>query len=243
MNHPLRRGPVVLLHRPTRPVNHPSRIGRLLDLPPRPSEEPGEGGELARDSRLALLEAALLAADEPVTLRRLVTAATLADAAEGRRLLRRLQELYDRDGTAFQVVEVAGGYQLQTRPEFHPWLARLRRSQPELRLSAAARETLTIIAYRQPITRADVEGIRGVQSGDILQQLMEKGLIRIAGRDDSLGRPMLYGTTKKFLQMHGLNTVKDLPMASELLRKKPAPSAEEPADKGEEQGPAASSEP
>lgn len=163
-----------------------------------------------------------MAADEPLTLRRLITAALLPDVAEGRRLIRRLQEMYDRDGSAFQVVELAGGYQLQTRPEFHPWLARLRRGQTEMRLSAAARETLTIIAYRQPITRADLEGIRGVQSGDILQQLMEKGLVRIAGRDDSLGRPMLYGTTKKFLQMYGMNSVRDLPLADELIQKRSA---------------------
>lgn len=232
-HHPLRPSPAAILKRPTRPVNHRCR----LDPPPARSTQAAEGGELARDPRLALVEAALLAADEPVMMRRLVTAATLTDAAEGRRLIRRLQELYDRDGTAFQVVEVAGGFQLQTRPEFHPWLVRLRRSQTELRLSPAARETLTIIAYRQPITRADLEGIRGVQCGDILQQLMEKGLVRIAGRDDSLGRPILYGTTKKFLQLYGLNTIKDLPLAGELLHRKPSAETEEAGDRGEEQSP------
>jgi hypothetical protein len=86
---------------------------------------------------------------------------------------------------------------------------RLRHNQPEIKLSSAARETLTIIAYREPIARADIEGIRGVQSGDILQMLLEKGLIRIAGRDDSLGRPMLYRTTKRFLQQSPSNPQKE----------------------------------
>ena len=173
-------------------------------------------GELARDPRLASVEAALLAADEPLTLRRLAIAAGLNDHAETRRLVERLRDFYERDGTAFQIEELAGGFQLLTRAEYHPWLARLRRTGNELRLTAAARETLAIVAYRQPITRADVEAIRGVQSGDMLHQLMEKGLVRIAGRDDSLGRPVLYATTKKFLQMFGLRNLRDLPQAQEL---------------------------
>jgi segregation and condensation protein B len=175
-----------------------------------------EAGELARDGALALVEAALLAADEPLTLRRLVVAAGLNDAGEARRLVKRLQALYDADGTAFQVEEIAGGYQLLTRPEFHPWLARLRRGGRDVRLSGPARETLAIIAYKQPVTRADVEAIRGVQCSEVLRQLMEKGLVRIAGRHDSLGRPVLYGTTKKFLQVFGLKTLRDLPPAPNL---------------------------
>src|SRR5262249_14408476 len=123
------------------------------------------------------------------------------------------------------------GYQLLTRAELHPWLARLRRGGGELKLTPALREALTIVAYRQPITRADVEGIRGVQSGEALRQLMEKGLVRLAGRDDSLGRPVLYATTKKFLQAFGLKGLRDLPDAAELLapaggRKKAAPEAD-----------------
>jgi segregation and condensation protein B len=148
--------------------------------------------------------------------RRLAALTGLKDAAEVRRLVRTLQGFYDQDGTAFQVEELAGGYQLLTRPEFHPWLVRLRRTGHDLRLSPAARETLAIVAYRQPIMRADVEAIRGVQCGEMLRQLMEKGLIRIAGRHDSLGRPVLYGTTRKFLQLLGLKSLRDLPLAEEL---------------------------
>jgi segregation and condensation protein B len=224
------RGPVPRRHRPDLPHDmHPPAIYRHL-LAAASDEAPP--GELARDGRLAMLEAALVAADEPLTAKRLALAAGLGDAAEARRLVARLRALYDADGTAFQIEEVAGGFQLLTRAEYHPWLARLRRSSPELRLTSAARETLAIIAYRQPITRADVESVRGVQCGDVLGQLMEKGLIRIAGREESLGRPMLYGTTKRFLQLYGLKSLRELPMAEGLPPPGPKkkPPVEEPDD-------------
>jgi segregation and condensation protein B len=187
-------------------------------------------GEQARDARLALVEAALLTADEPLTARRLAVVTGIGDTAEARRLVQKLQALYDQDGTAFQVEELAGGYQLLTRPEYHPWLVRLRRASTDLRLSGAARETLAIIAYRQPIMRADIEGVRGVQCSEVLRLLMERGLIRIAGRDDSLGRPVLYGTTKKFLQVFGLKSLRDLPVNSDLQ----PPSRNAPVDEGED---------
>jgi segregation and condensation protein B len=180
---------------------------------------------LARDAPLALLEAVLLAADEPVPIRKLVQAAGLPDAATARRLLKRLMALYEADGTAFQIEELAGGFQLLTRPVYHRWLAVLRRGALEVRLSAPARETLAIVAYRQPIMRADVEAIRGVHCGDTLRLLMERGLVRIAGRHDSLGRPVLYGTTKKFLQLFGLRSIKDLPEAEQF--RPPAATPEE----------------
>jgi segregation and condensation protein B len=175
----------------------------------------------AREPAVAMVEAVLLIADEPLPARRLAKAAGLADAAEARRAIRRLQELHDLDGSAFQVEELAGGFQLLTRPQFHRWLVRWRSSSEELRLSGAAKETLAIVAYRQPIMRADIEAVRGVQCAETLRLLMEKGLVRIAGRHDSLGRPVLYGTTKKFLQVFGLKTLKDLPQAVDL---QPPPS-------------------
>jgi len=173
-------------------------------------------GELARDMQMSLVEAALVAADEPLTTRHLIAAAGLPDAATARRLIRKLQSLYEQDGTAFQVEELAGGFQLLTRPIYHRWLVRLRRAGQDLRLTSPARETLAIIAYRQPIMRADVEAIRGVHCGEVLRLLMEKGLVRIAGRHDSLGRPVLYGTTRKFLQVFGLKSLKDLPQVEQL---------------------------
>jgi segregation and condensation protein B len=170
----------------------------------------------ARDAKLARLEAALMLADEPLPARKLAAVADLADTAEARRLLDKLKALFDADGTAFQVEEIAGGFQLLTRPAYHPWLNRLRRTSNDLRLSGPGLETLAIIAYRQPIMRAAVENIRGVQCGELLSHLMEKGLVKIAGRHDSLGRPVLYGTTKKFLQVFGLNSLKDLPEVEQL---------------------------
>jgi segregation and condensation protein B len=194
----------------------PAPWGRRLVEARSKAAEPDD--PLARSPQLALLEAVLLMADEPLTARRLAQAAGLSDAGEVRKLLRRLQDLYDAGESAFQVEELAGGYQLLTRPAFFPWLARWRRGNAELRLSPAARETLAVVAYRQPITRADIETVRGVGCGEVLRQLMEKNLVRIAGRDDSLGRPVLYGTTRKFLQVFGLKTLKDLPRADEFRR-------------------------
>jgi segregation and condensation protein B len=184
--------------------------------PPREIDELPARGELAREPALARLEAALLIADEPLSARRLAQIAGLPAATEARRLLRRLESLYAQDGSAFQVEELAGGFQLLTRPEFQPWLVRLRRANAEHRLTPAARETLAIVAYRQPIIRADIEKIRGVQCGDLLRLLMEKGLVKIVGRHDSLGRPVLYGTTKKFLQAFGLKSLRDLPDVESL---------------------------
>ena len=176
-----------------------------------------------RDAKLARLEAVLLIADEPLAARRLADAAGLADATEARTLLDRLKTAYDADGSAFQVEEIAGGFQLLTRAAYHPWLTRLKRTGHELRLTGAAMETLAVVAYKQPIMRAEVEKVRGVACGEIVRQLMEKGLVRITGRHDSLGRPQLYGTTKKFLQAFGLNTIKDLPDVDALRLGEPRP--------------------
>jgi segregation and condensation protein B len=195
-----------------RPDQHPANARapswyRLRTTAP----EPESAGPEVRDARLARLEAILFSADEPLTARRLATLAELADSAEARRLVERLRDLYAEEAAAFQLEELAGGYQLLTRPEFHPWLVRLRQSAGEPKLSGALLETLAIVAYRQPIMRADLEAIRGVHCGEALRQLMERGLVRIAGRHDSLGRPVLYGTTRKFLQMFGLRDLRDLP--------------------------------
>jgi segregation and condensation protein B len=227
MPHPLRRPAAA--ERPVlrRPVSHRLPLAWRLGAD---EQEDAPVSELARDRPLALIEAALLLADEPLPARRLAALAGLADAAEARRSVARLRELYDRGQSAFQVEELAGGYQLLTRAEYHTWLARLRHSTPEVQLTPAARETLAIIAYRQPVTRADIEAIRGVSSSDVLERLMEKGLVRLAGRDDSLGRPALYETTRKFLQLFGLKNLRELPAVEGLggpaKKKKSSPQPE-----------------
>jgi segregation and condensation protein B len=217
---------------------HGSALPLVHRLVPARSPSTHTRGPLARDADLARVEAALLLADEPLNSRRLAAVTGVKDAGEVRRLVRRLQTLLDQDGTAFQVVELAGGFQLLTRPEFHSWLARWRQGSTDPRLTSAARETLAIVAYRQPIMRADIELIRGVQCGDVLRLLMEKGLIRIAGRHPSLGRPVLYGTTRKFLQTFGLKSLDQLPLADQLRQPAAgaAPPAASSADRAENEG-------
>jgi segregation and condensation protein B len=219
--HRPRLGPATVRPYSVRPGN--ATLPPALRLRTEPAEPPALDPH-ARDPKLARLEAVLLFADEPLTARRLADVAGLEDAAEARTLLERLKELYDADGTAFQVEEIAGGYQLLTRPRYHPWLARLKRTGHEVRLSPAALETLAVIAYKQPIMRAEVEKVRGVACAEVVRQLMEKGLVRVAGRHDSLGRPQLYGTTKRFLQVFGLNTLKDLPEVEALRNPEDASS-------------------
>ncbi len=129
-------------------------------------------------------------------------------------------------------MEVAGGFQLLSRPKFAPWLRRIH-GQAEVRLSAPAIETLAVVAYRQPILRADIEAIRGVQCGEILRQLMERDLVRIVGRSEDLGRPFLYGTTRQFLQVFGLRHLDELPRP-ELIRREQPPGGEPCANRQDE---------
>ena len=177
----------------------------------------GNEGSLARDPRLARTEAVLFVAREPLSSRKLAHFAGLLDGTEARTLVRRLNRLFDAEGCAFCVEEVAGGFQLMTRAKFGPWLRRLFQSPVEIRLSSPALETLAVVAYRQPVLRADVDAVRGVDCGEILRQLMERDLVRMVGRSEDLGRPYLYGTTKRFLQIFGLRHLEDLPRA-DILR-------------------------
>jgi segregation and condensation protein B len=172
---------------------------------------------------LARLEAVLFLAREPLTSRRLSQYANLADGTQARTLVRRLNEQYDAAHRAFRVEHVAGGYQLLTRQKLAPWLRRLAHVPGESRLSAPALETLAVIAYRQPVPRADIEAIRGVNCGEILRQLMDRDLVRIGSRSHELGRPYLYATTKRFLELFGLNQIDDLPRG-QLLRASPLPA-------------------
>ncbi|MHC4877307.1 MAG: SMC-Scp complex subunit ScpB [Planctomycetota bacterium] len=171
-----------------------------------------------RSARMARLEAVLLVADGALTHRKLAQFATLADTTEAKSLIARLNAAYDRDGCAFRIEQVAGGFRLMTRPQFALWLDRLHNRQARTKLSPPMMETLSIVAYRQPVTRAEIEQIRGVQTSEMLKQLMDRGLVRITGEDDSLGRPFLYGTTRQFLEEFGLGRLDDLPMADTLRR-------------------------
>ena len=160
---------------------------------------------------MALLEAALFLAKEPYSSRKLAQLAGLPEGTKTRQLIRELNKQYAQEQSAFCIVEVAEGFQLRTRPEFAPWLVRMQGVPESVRLSNPALETLTVIAYRQPIPRAEVERVRGVQCGDLIRQLLDQDLAKIVGRSEDLGRPFLYGTTSKFLQVFGLGSLNDLP--------------------------------
>lgn len=194
-----------------------SRLARDLHSTPRQADA------WVRDERAARLEAVLFLAREPVNSRKLAQLAGLADGTEARTLVRRLNRWYDESDSAFRAEELAGGFQLLSRPNFGSWLGRLVRSPVETRLSAPALETLAVVAYRQPVLRAEVEAIRGVDCGEILRQLMDRDLVRTAGRAHELGRPYWYATTKRFLQVFGLRHLDDLPRA-DLLRASKTPS-------------------
>jgi segregation and condensation protein B len=188
--------------------------------------QPADAGQNEQNDAepdLARLEAILFLAREPLNTRKLSRYANLADGTRARTLIRQLNERYDASGRAMRVQQVAGGYQLLTRAKLAPWLRRLAHVPAETRLSAPALETLAVIAYRQPVPRADIEAIRGVNCGEILRQLMDRDLVRIASRSEELGRPFLYATTKRFLELFGLNQIDELPRASELSQKSTLP--------------------
>ena len=158
--------------------------------------------------------AVLFLAKRPLTSRKLSEYSNLADGTEARTLVRQLNQKLDSTAKPYRIEMVAGGYQMVTRPKFSKWLRRLEYLPGEVRLSAPAMETLVVVAYQQPVLRADVEAIRGVSCGEILSQLLGRDLIRIGGRSDELGRPYLYTTTKRFLQLFGLRNLDQLPSSS-----------------------------
>jgi segregation and condensation protein B len=212
-----------------RPGGAPWRIGSREQQGQGPPSAPGGEGAWQRDQRAGRLEAVLFIAREPLNTRKLAQFAGLADGTEARTLIRRLNRWYDESGSAFRAEELAGGFQLLSRPKFGPWLRRLYSSPAEVRLSGPAQETLAVVAYRQPVLRAEIEAIRGVDCGEILRQLMDRDLVRTAGRANELGRPYRYATTKRFLQVFGLRHLDDLPRA-EMLRTLRAPSGDATSD-------------
>ncbi len=163
-----------------------------------------------------LLEAALFAAPRPIPLESLATLDPEASPAAVAAALDELREHYDVDGHGVELVEQGGGWQILTRAEYAEAIERAQVAVRPQRLSSAALETLAIIAYRQPIGRAEVEEIRGVAVGSVLKSLHERGLIDIVGRSEGIGRPLLYGTTAQFLEQFALRHLEELPRADEL---------------------------
>jgi segregation and condensation protein B len=162
-----------------------------------------------------IIESLLFVAEEPLTLDRLKSILETVEAKEIKSALQALGDQYEARGGGFRLYEVAGGWQLRTRPEYNEWIKRMLQPSPQ-RLSKPALETLAIVAYNQPIIRADIEHIRGVDCGGVLRQLMERKLIRVLGRKEIPGRPLIYATTRLFLELFGLKDLKDLPSPKEI---------------------------
>lgn len=177
------------------------------------------------------VEALLLATDRPLSDGKIAELLAITLQEGGTRPVRAaiesLNAHYAATGRSFRIEQVAGGRQVLTRPEFGPILHQLHQARTQSRLTPAALETLAIVAYRQPVLRSDIEAIRGVASGEVLRGLMERRMVKIVGRAEELGRPMLYGTTREFLRIFGLATLADLPQAREL--RAPAASIHTPA--------------
>jgi segregation and condensation protein B len=173
----------------------------------------------------AVIEALLFGSDEPLSLKQVAGIVGEVEK-EGRRLtatpeavLRTIDELnrgYDQAGRAFRIVRIAGGYQFATRPEYGVWLGAMLRERAKRKMSAAALESLAVIAYKQPVTKPELEAIRGVNADYVLRSLLERNLVTIVGRAATPGRPLLYGTTHEFLKHFGLDDLSDLPKPREI---------------------------
>jgi segregation and condensation protein B len=180
-------------------------------------EQPAEAEESTESPvDLGVLESLLFSTHHPLTAPRLAELMELPSASPLRKAIKQLNAQYEETKRSFRIEQVAGGYQLLTLPEYGEYLTRLHQKEIDAKLTKAAVETLAIIAYKQPILRADVEAIRGVSCGETIRSLMEKHLVKIDGRAEIPGRPILYGTTKRFLELFGLNSLKDLPQGEEL---------------------------
>ena len=184
------------------------------------AEEPGAGDATKAESPLSglqgIVEAILFVSGEPISVDRLQGVVEGVSRAELMSALRALQSDYAAEGRGLQVVEVAGGFQIATRQDCAPWIKRLEKAKAGARLSRSAMETLAIVAYKQPLVRAEIEQIRGVDTAGVLKTLLDRRLIRIVGRKDIPGRPIMYGTTKQFLQAFGLKDLGGLPALRDI---------------------------
>ena len=172
--------------------------------------EPAEQ-EAARHLRV---EGILFLAKEPLPNRKIAQLADVKHGSEVKEIILKLNGHYDSRGQSFRIEKIAGGYRFMTKQNYSSWIRRLESSPPPVRFSRPVIETLSVIAYRQPVMRAEIEAVRGVGCGEVIRQLMERGLVRISGRSDDLGRPFLYSTTKTFLAVFGLNSLQELPVIS-----------------------------
>lgn len=163
-----------------------------------------------------IVEALLFVSGDPISVDRLRDVISGVDKQEIEAALQELKKEYAESNRGLQVIEIAGGYQLSTRIEMAPWIKEMEKVKAASRLSKPGLETLAIIAYKQPATRAEIEMIRGVDAAGVLKTLMERKLVKIVGRKEVVGRPMMYGTTREFLQYFGLSDLTGLPTLKEF---------------------------
>jgi segregation and condensation protein B len=187
---------------------------RVVEAEPFPTEAPDAPARRAVDADRVegdRVEALIFSTPVPLPASRIADVLGLGSSDGVREAVRALNAIYARTGRSFRIEQVAGGYRMLTLPDYESLLDRLLRRESESKLTPAAQETLAVIAYKQPVLRSDVEGVRGVGCGETIRSLMDKKLVKIAGRAELPGRPILYGTTRRFLEAFGLNSVKDLP--------------------------------
>lgn len=158
-----------------------------------------------------MVEALIFASPEPVPLSRMVEVIGDCEADDVEKAITQLNESFERDGHAFHIVRAAGGYRFATRVSYSPWVRKLLVGSGRVRLTRASLETLSLIAYRQPISKAEIESYRRVDAGGVLRMLLDRRLIRITGKAKTVGRPLLYGTTTEFLKHFGIDSLEDLP--------------------------------
>ena len=179
-------------------------------------KEPRQDIHWDLDDIKAMIEALLFVSHDPLTIEKLASVIEDVPKATLKTTMQTLQAEYEQVGRGLQLVEVAGGFMMVTRPEHSAAIKRLSKAKNSAKLSRSALETLAIIGYKQPITRSDIEKIRGVETSGVLRTLLDQKLARIVGRQEMPGRPILYGTTKQFLQRFGLRDLRDLPPLKEL---------------------------
>ncbi len=175
-----------------------------------------------------VVEAVLFSADSPLPAAKIASVLGVGTARDVRKHIESLNRQYAEHGHAFRIEQIAAGYQMMTLPAYNTWLRKLLRARQEARLTPAAMETLAIVAYKQPCTRAEVESVRGVAVGEVMNRLRDMNLVKIVGRAEDLGRPMLYGTTKRFLEVFGLPSLNDLPQVEALAGGDASPKDQSP---------------
>ncbi len=187
-------------------LDNPSDVAEELTSPEDALHE-----ELPNVTTESIVESILFSTDSPLTAGKIAQLLGVGDASDVKKHIESLNDRYEQTGSSFRVQPIAKGFQMLTLPVYNNWVQKFHKSRFDSKLSGAALETLAIVAYKQPILRANVESIRGVAAGDMLVRLREANLVRIVGRAEEIGRPLLYGTTNRFLEIFGLSTLKDLP--------------------------------